>query len=793
MRVKTKENIGLVIIGLFVLLGFLLAFTCGTAKAGIYNNSGTTAEDSICVTFFFADTLANPVVAASGDSAWLITWYPGGEKAYRDSARIISDSRISVENVDVLTRSMAFYSFQIAVATIDGGGQEGTYKYNFIAHDSSLGLTVVKEGEFQVYATADYSTWADRLDETISTRSAIGDTADWDIDDIAAAIDIDSLLLAVTDANKANFKATGLYDSCAAAIHDSTTSIEELVDSMYAALVYYKLDHLIFAAESDDPADNSIIAKMAASDGDWSGFSAASDALEALRDRGDAAWTTGAGDTADSRAMMVDLLFADSSIARDGTKADYQSSGGDTAQIRAMMVDLIYADSNTARNSTAADYKAAGFSTYDPSTDSVIVDGSAFANLIGAINHLVLATGTITSDELATTAVNKILAGIFTYDMSAAFTDGTFADMIQSDSIMIGDVIDKLQALGLKDSVIAGVLSEFAFTGNYVQSIPEAVGDTMAQDLFNADTASYTHADGTYGRPVIDGGTGGSCNWGDTLRAIYTAYFDTAQSYAPDSAGNIFERLTWLAQNGVASSDTTAIKTMIDSLLRVTLNVARDETKTDYQSTTGDGAIPTIFYAYNSADTTAIEDVDITVRLTDGKTPKHTDKTVGDGYCRMTLSPGERWIYAEHNNYVFDTPACTLSVPESDSLVDTLWATAFDPGTPADPDKIRIYGWLKDAQGNADSGATIILTLDYDPASRDTIPQAGTVTIYKTSETTTTDADGYWYLDVYPCDSIVPYCWYFYRARDSATGRAVAGHEKRIRPTGTTATNIIGL
>jgi hypothetical protein len=61
------------------------------------------------------------------------------------------------------------------------------------------------------------------------------------------------------------------------------------------ALSDIKLDHLIAVADADDPVNDSIIAKIAASDGDWSGFDKASDALEAIRDRGDAAWITGGG------------------------------------------------------------------------------------------------------------------------------------------------------------------------------------------------------------------------------------------------------------------------------------------------------------------------------------------------------------------------------------------------------------------------------------------------------------------------------------------------------------------
>jgi hypothetical protein len=61
------------------------------------------------------------------------------------------------------------------------------------------------------------------------------------------------------------------------------------------ALSDIKLDHLIAVADADDPVNDSIIAKIAASDGDWSGFDKASDALEAIRDRGDASWITGGG------------------------------------------------------------------------------------------------------------------------------------------------------------------------------------------------------------------------------------------------------------------------------------------------------------------------------------------------------------------------------------------------------------------------------------------------------------------------------------------------------------------
>ena len=82
------------------------------------------------------------------------------------------------------------------------------------------------------------------------------------------------------------------------AVDDADGSIPtaaEINTEIDTALSDIKLDHLVAVADADDVVDNSIIAKLAASDGDWSGYTVANDSLEALRDRGDAAWTTAVG------------------------------------------------------------------------------------------------------------------------------------------------------------------------------------------------------------------------------------------------------------------------------------------------------------------------------------------------------------------------------------------------------------------------------------------------------------------------------------------------------------------
>lgn len=80
----------------------------------------------------------------------------------------------------------------------------------------------------------------------------------------------------------------------------STGMKAEVESEANDALVAQKLDHLVAVADADDVADDSIIAKLAASDGDWSGFAGSDDSLEAIRDHiGDGTNLTEAGGDGD--------------------------------------------------------------------------------------------------------------------------------------------------------------------------------------------------------------------------------------------------------------------------------------------------------------------------------------------------------------------------------------------------------------------------------------------------------------------------------------------------------------
>ena len=83
------------------------------------------------------------------------------------------------------------------------------------------------------------------------------------------------------------------------------------------ALVAQKLDHLVAVADADDAVDNSIVAKLASKSAtaDWSGYSNQTDSLEALRDRGDAAWVTATGfSTLDAAGVRTAIGLASANL-----------------------------------------------------------------------------------------------------------------------------------------------------------------------------------------------------------------------------------------------------------------------------------------------------------------------------------------------------------------------------------------------------------------------------------------------------------------------------------------------
>jgi hypothetical protein len=125
-------------------------------RAGVYNNSGISAEDSIAIVFQPLDSLGNPVDMAAGDSVYLAVFYPGGKECFRDSMAY-NNSRIAESDWEDYSGGKT-YAFHDAVAHIDGAGLDGTYKYCLTVDDNTgANLQTSFWGEFQVYAGSNLS------------------------------------------------------------------------------------------------------------------------------------------------------------------------------------------------------------------------------------------------------------------------------------------------------------------------------------------------------------------------------------------------------------------------------------------------------------------------------------------------------------------------------------------------------------------------------------------------------------------------------------------------------------
>ncbi len=150
---------------LWLLLIAVALIIPSNSYAGIYNNSGTTPEDSIAFTFQFLDSLGQAVAGAADDSVYILVFYPGGEEAFRDSM-VYTDANVVEELWEDLAGGDQ-YSLQYSVSEIDGSGLEGTYKVVVTANDNSLTLNSSFHYEFQLYATNNYSTTLDFLVDSL--------------------------------------------------------------------------------------------------------------------------------------------------------------------------------------------------------------------------------------------------------------------------------------------------------------------------------------------------------------------------------------------------------------------------------------------------------------------------------------------------------------------------------------------------------------------------------------------------------------------------------------------------
>lgn len=100
---------------------------------------------------------------------------------------------------------------------------------------------------------------------------------------------------------------------------DATDALDARIDARLAAI---GLDHLLSAAVTGtDVANNSALAKLvsASATADWDDFDNTTDSLQAIRDRGDSAWTTGGGGSITDIINVQPLIPNDIDLANTAT------------------------------------------------------------------------------------------------------------------------------------------------------------------------------------------------------------------------------------------------------------------------------------------------------------------------------------------------------------------------------------------------------------------------------------------------------------------------------------------
>jgi len=166
----------------------------------------------------------------------------------------------------------------------------------------------------------------------------------------------------------------------------------------------------------------------------------------------------------------------------------------------------------------------------------------------------------------------------------------------------------------------------------------------------------------------------------------------------------------------------------------------------------GTGNRKTTLTFANSADSVAIQGVEVKVKTTSGNAHKGGSKLSdanGQAVFYLPTSTGMT-ISATHNNYTFSPTVFNTNANVTDTT-KTIYGTLFNPGAPPDGRLVRVWGYVRDINYTVVIGVTVTAEL-----------QGARKIWYKTvplspyTRKDTTDATGYWELNLLPNDSLTP-------------------------------------
>jgi hypothetical protein len=201
-----------------------------------------------------------------------------------------------------------------------------------------------------------------------------------------------------------------------------------------------------------------------------------------------------------------------------------------------------------------------------------------------------------------------------------------------------------------------------------------------------------------------------------------------------------------LGEEITASVDTSQIKTMNDNNHWGASYTWNYQTRT-LTSGAGSGANSVVIRCKESSTLTPIAFAQIQI----------LDSTQSSTIGLLTSDSQGRGFFALNNGYYcvrLYEPGWQFTVPETlkvDGNEDTTYyADAFDPGLPPQASLCRVYGWIYDINNHPVVEAKIQASIKITPLRYQDI------IISPYYKTTTTDDEGYWYLDLYPNSALNP-------------------------------------
>ncbi|MFZ5981514.1 MAG: hypothetical protein ACOYVF_12880 [Candidatus Zixiibacteriota bacterium] len=161
----------------------------------------------------------------------------------------------------------------------------------------------------------------------------------------------------------------------------------------------------------------------------------------------------------------------------------------------------------------------------------------------------------------------------------------------------------------------------------------------------------------------------------------------------------------------------------------------------------GSGMYSYTLLAYDSVSSQLVPGVSLAVRNCAQTALVAVGRTDVNGQAAFNLDADSFTVVAETYGYIFE-PFDTLVVTGTGQ--DTVYGYAFNPGTPTEPERCRVYGFLYDLKGAPLGGYEISAHLP-----QGVTRSAGRI-IAPLTVSTISDTAGYFYLDLIPSDSLEP-------------------------------------